>query len=741
MRKVIIILIILALGITPLLTQGNLYFVGGDDMRLYYMYPKEYIQNLLLNIVTDNSISGGNMGYYPATHPVPLVALIWLVKTLVPANTQFVMYGINWSLSFLFFYLLMGFWISDKSRFSFFAKVASCLIYIFSPFLFMTFYKHQMIVLFLITAFPGVLYFFIKSVRQRNPLYVFSACLIISIFSTNLSSIPWMLPMFITSTPLLFWEFYKDKKTFFWHAIIFVICYFLLNISWIFHLVYLTIYNTGLVDGLSSYLTPEFLKANIAGILGTSRQYSPLNGVVSQLVIGLTKNLTIVSYVNLIFIFLIVAAGVFIKKERNNILISGFILGLLSLLISWIMLAPNIQTWGPDAFIWLSLRVPFFTMFRNMSDKFALPMAFFYALTLGSSLVILANRFANKALRLIVRCSLSVVILINIYPLLQNRSEHVGVAAKMSGSFNDDFNALADYLLTLKNPSRILWLPLNFPSFINIEDKYNPGHYYSGPSPLRFLSNRQDYAGQFSFISSNDFGIADKIFPMIDAKDFKSFGKLIQLRNARYIILDKQQLPETMKPYLYNHYSIEYGKLKMQTEEFVNEFIGKKLQEFGTRYVLYEINPKYNNDRIYLTDSYEIFPKNLPNIEYEKVSDSLYNISLKSISKSRKLVFLDSYYKDWTLYVKGDSETKAYQKGKNVPVQGFANGWEINLDEIIKNFSKGYYTTNMDGSINIKMTLYFEPSKYNKPTRIISAMTFVILGLSQLILLAKRNNV
>ncbi len=740
MRKVILIVIMLVLGAAPLLTQGSLYFVGGDDMRLYYMFPREYIQNLLLNIVTDNSIGGGNMGYNPGTHPVPLVTLMWLVKTLIPANTQFVMYGINWSLSFIFFYLLMGFWISDKTKFNFFIRVVSSLIYIFSPFLLMTFYKHQMIVLFLVAAFPGVLYFFIKSVRQRNLLYVFTACLIISIFSTNLSSIPWMLPMFLTSIPLLFWEFYKDKRTFLWHVIVFGFCYVLLNISWMFHLVYVTIYNTGLVSGLGSYLTPDFLKANIAGILGTSRQYSPLNGVVSQLIIGLTKKLTIVSYINVIFISIIVLAGLFINKEKNKILTVGYVLGLFSLLISWFMLTPNIQDWGPDTFVWLALRVPMFTMFRNMSDKFALPMSFFYALAFGISMSILSNKFVNNTLRLIVGCLIIIAISVNAYPLFQNRSEHAGVIAKTS-AFNDDFNALAEYLLKMKNPSRILWLPLNFPTFVNVEDKHIPGNYYSGPSPLRLLSNRQDYAGQFSFITSNDFGIADKIFPMIDTKDFESFGKLLQLRNARYVILDKQQLPEAMKPFLYNHYSILYGKLKIQTDDFVSEFIGKKLEDFGNRYTLYEINPKYNNDRIYLTDNYNLFPKDVPNVEYEKISDSLYKINLKSIGKLRKLVFLDSYYKDWTLYIDGGSEPMAYRKGKNDPVQEFANGWEIDPVDIKKNFSEDYYSINSDGSLNLNMTLFFEPSKYNSPIRAVSVGSFIVLGVSQLFLLLKRNNV
>ncbi len=737
--SVIIIFIALILGVTPMLTQGNLYFVGGDDMRLYYMFPKEYIQNLLLNIVTDNSISGGNMGYYPATHPVPLVSLMLLAKTVIPANTQFVMYGLNWALGFIFLYLLLGLWVSNESRINFFIKVVVSLFYIFSPFLFKTFYKHQMIVIYLIAASPGLLYFFIKSVRQRNLLYVFSACLIFSILSTNLSSLPWTIPIFMTSVPILFVEFWRSKKVFVLHAFLFVICYGLLNISWLFHFINLTINNTGLANALGTYSSEEFLNANIAGILGTSRIFSPLNGVINQLEIGLAKSISIISYINLVFIAMIVGAGALVNREKNRILTTGYILGLLGLLSSWYLMTPNFQNWGPNLFLWMSLRVPFFTMFRNMFDKFSLPLAMYYALTLGISLSMLVSRFTCKKLHLIVGALLIVTILVNAYPLFLVRTEHVGVQAKLSGTFNDDFNNLVSYLNNLKNPSRVLWLPLNYPSFSNVEDKYNPGHYYSGPSLLRLVANRQDYAGQYSFITATDFSIAEEIFPMIEKKDFTAFGKLIQLRNARYVILDKQNLPESMKPYLYNHYSIEYGKLKMQTDDFIKSLIGKKLQDFGTRYALYEINPEFNNDRIYLTDDYDAFPKNLPNVNYEKISDSSYKVNLSNINKPRKLVFLDSYYRDWTLYLIGP-ELKAYRKGENVPVQGFANGWEIDPNEIKSNFSDDYYTTNSNGSLNLNMALYFEPDKFNKPIRNISLASFVVLGCSQLILLKKRGH-
>ncbi len=595
-----------------------------------------------------------------------------------------------------------------------------------------------MIIIYLIAATPMVLYLFIQSVRKRNLLYVFSASLALSVLSTNLSSLPWTIPILITSTPILVYEFWKNKKVFVFHALLFGISYIFLNISWLFHLVYLTINHTGLTDTLGTYSSPDFIKANIAGTLGTTTLFSPLNGVLNQLEVGLVNKLSVVSYINLVFIAVIVSAGTFIHREKNRILATSYVLGLLSLLISWFLMTPNFSHWGPKVFIWLSLHVPFFTMFRNMFDKFSLTTSFYYALTLGIGLSVLTKHILDKKLHLIAGIILFVTIAMNAYPSLLLRTEHVGVQAKLSGIFNDDFNNLTAYVLKLPNPSRILWLPLNYPTFVNVEDKYFPGHYYSGPSPLRFLANRQDYTGQFSFITSTNIAIGDSIFPMIKDKKYAQFGHMLQLLNARYVIWDKQQLPDSMTSYLYG--GDNRFVFKIQTKEFMNEFLGKKLKDFGNRYSLYEINPKYNNDRIYLTDDYNTFPKNLPNVAYEKISDSLYKINLTKIKNSQKLVFLDSYYRDWTLYLEGP-KPKAYHKGKNVPVQGFANGWEIDPREIKSDFSSDYYSTNPDGSLNISMKLYFEPEKFNKPIRTISLASFIILGCSQIPLLFKRNNV
>ena len=52
----------IALLLLPALFWGDRKIVGGDDTRLYYFYPLEFLKNYATSIVGDNHISG--LGYY-----------------------------------------------------------------------------------------------------------------------------------------------------------------------------------------------------------------------------------------------------------------------------------------------------------------------------------------------------------------------------------------------------------------------------------------------------------------------------------------------------------------------------------------------------------------------------------------------------------------------------------------------------------------------------------------------------
>ena len=56
-------------------------------------------------------------------------------------------------------------------------------------------------------------------------------------------------------------------------------------------------------------------------------------------------------------------------------------------------------------------------------------------------------------------------------------------------------------------------------------------------------------------------------------------------------------------------------------------------------------------------------------------------------------------------------------------VYEYANQWTIDPEYIRKNYGKEYYHENPDGSIDIRMTLYFRPQSYFYLGLIISGLT------------------
>ena len=93
----------LLLIIPTLFWNNPLYKIGGDDSLLYYIFPLEMIRYFLINIISNNNLSG--LGVYGnQLYMFPFYFLILLFKNTLPfLNIQALFYGFNLGLGFLFF--------------------------------------------------------------------------------------------------------------------------------------------------------------------------------------------------------------------------------------------------------------------------------------------------------------------------------------------------------------------------------------------------------------------------------------------------------------------------------------------------------------------------------------------------------------------------------------------------------------------------------------------------------------
>ena len=244
-RSIVLATIALGFFLMPNLLWGNLYIVGGDDSRLYYIFPFEYLKNFSFNVMSNNTL-GGNMGYFPVSYSAPTVAVLALFKYLLPMwNTQLLAYGLIVSFGFVFFYLFLQQWLPSRTTFAFWSGIAASLAYILSPFITRTFFQHQLISIFLIMVLPACLTLFIAGVKRKNMGYIIASSLLYSFFSSTVFGFPWLLSVVFTLVPLCIY-FFRRSGSYAWKALaIFIGVTIASNIYWIIHYIIPVLYQTG----------------------------------------------------------------------------------------------------------------------------------------------------------------------------------------------------------------------------------------------------------------------------------------------------------------------------------------------------------------------------------------------------------------------------------------------------------------------------------------------------------------
>jgi len=716
----------LLLIIPTLFWNNPLYKIGGDDSLLYYIFPLEMIRYFLINIISNNNLSV--LGVYGnQLYMFPFYFLILLFKNTLPfLNIQALFYGFNLGLGFLFFFYLLGLWIKSKNlNHNFLIKVIASVHYVFSCFTVYTLWQSQLFVMYLVAIFPLILYLFIKGVQENKKIYIILNSVILSIFSILLLSVPWFVALLISSFPLLFFFFLKNKKRFVIFSSIFILILILLNFYWLFHFVYSPFSSDHVaIDIISGVTSQSFRNSNQYLV----RIVSAGNSLIFPFLALFHKNIQqqfgwqtynifsqqylILLYLNLVFLIPIILASFFLRKTKTQDR-QLYLYSLVSWLITLYFFTVKIGNWGVNLFVWLTLHIPGFVMFRNMYDKFGLALAFSYAFLFAISLKIVFDNISNARIKNFSLLVIFVIILLNAkpfilgefykYPMWTTKNTYNTISG-----FNSDFNDLIFYLKKMDEPSRFLWLPMNNANYIQISDKSLKNHYYSGVSPLQFLANKSDFNGKISFPARE----SDEIFKGIKEGKYNLVGNYFRQFNVKYIIINRDISQDLQQSYLFGH-----ALYDSQNMNFYNVVLGKLVRNFGKRYSIYEINSRFANEKIYITEDTHKFPTSFLQIKYRKKASYEYIIQVKNLTNKSYLVFLDPYHKQWELRL---PNSQIFINGSHKLVFDYANGWLLDPEYIRKNVSKQYYHENVDGSIDMTIKLFFKPQNYFIPGIIVS---------------------
>jgi len=299
------------------------------------------------------------------------------------------------------------------------------------------------------------------------------------------------------------------------------------------------------------------------------------------------------------------------------------------------------------------------------------------------------------------------------------------IDSRVSGKFDEEYLELMDYIKEFDNDSRIMWLPLNSPTYTYVKDGRYPESYYSGSSPTRILADKTDFAGRFSFIVPGDISLGDKIvFNMLPNKEYTEVAKILQSLNVQYLIVDHRTLPGEIQDYYYDR---DRKIINAQTPEFYSEILGRKLKDIGSEFSVYEINQSYMSDKITLEAKYT----------YQKLASYSYLVKVEGLKKGSDLIFKEAFDDRWNLYLANDQKAIDNDDYQNTFAEFYGNKWFINPEYIKNNYSDNLYQVNEDGSLNMNLIIYFKPQKYVLPATIVSIGTFIIVSFYTLLYLIK----
>jgi len=734
-EKIILWGIFLFLVLAPSLFWGNLKFIGGDDTRLYYFFPWEYLKNYSFHLISDNNVSALG-SYFPQSGIAPLVFLFGFLQAIVSffhVNAQLLFFGLNIGIGFLSFFFLLGNWISGNMV----LRVTASVLYATSTFVYFSFYSALWPGMYLVAVGPLSVHFFANGVMERKaPLIVLSA-IVVALFGNVISAVPWGVAFFLSIVPILAYLAFYHTRQFIFSLGGFLIIFFLVGAFYFipfFHSIFSTSGNDLNIVTRVANNSEQMIADNNSVIDAVAKHNSVLYPFFNLFHKNLQRDFSWSSYevyekwsmpllpINLLFLVIMISAFFFLRREGNK----GIVILYLGSFFTWLGIlygfTANIGDWGLNVFFWFNEHIPGFSMFRNMYDKFGFALAFSYAFLFAISAQIITQYFKSEFKNKVFLAIAFVLVFLNGTPFILGKNFHAPFRGTESTSdritdFNQNYYDLVEVVKTLPGSSRILWLPFARSSYVAIRDREESNHYYLGPSPLQILAARADYTGSESFFQKGD--IVEKAL----SGRYDEIGLFLRTMNVGYIIVNDDISEDIQGSSLYTN--TQRGDIyAAQGESFRRILLGKKIEDFGGRYSLYKINDRFRNEKLYMTDDLSEFPEDFSRVEYHKDASYQYTLSIKGIREEEHLVFLDPYHKLWELYLRKDREK--FLIGSPDIVFDYANGWTIDPEYIKKNFPKEAYTVNPDGSINLELTLYFKPQSYFYLGLIISGTTLIL---------------
>lgn len=696
----------------PYYLFGGKLFIGGDDSRLFYIFPWEWIHNIAFYSWFHFSAIGTNN---PNQFILPFLYVWsfigWIVQSKVILD--YLSFSLPLILGFIYFQKMFGEIIEEKNNENKLVFYVGSLFYTLSPIIAFNQLSIFLYSVWLIGLIPLLLYYYLKYLKTDNFLYVFLSGLWSLLFSFTIGSVAWFLGFCISVfiALLIVIPYYSKKEIVFFvkKSIIFLGIFIFSQAIWIYPFAINVLFpekNSFLGSVLSQRTSDTFTSTVLSTATGNIF-YPMLNLFHRKLLFDYNspfKDIFLSFYdktivFNSLFVILFFLALLNLKRYLNKKELRYYLFFFVSFLLSLFFFTANI---GPLINIYLLMgHLPGFVMFRNFYDKFAFGYSLLYSIIFTFSLLILVRRFDKIKNFLIIGVLL--VIFINVIPIK-------AVVNKVLWTTQDIYSVITlpeEYLdfidqvqKTVPQTSNILSLPFNIAGYTIIKDKNN-NNVFAGRSPVQLFTGINDFSGNLSFSPVD----TDRFVNDLKKRDYKDLNDFFVLHNINYIFITKNIPNEVLHSYLFDKKVLNY-----QDEKFLKAITGKEiLKSKKGSYILYTI--KYSTS---------LFPSK--NVIFNEVNPVTYKLTLKNLRSPQQLVFLDAFSGWWKLYPEALNSNSSsnelvyiFRKDifseSHVPYKNYANQWTVDPNVIKQSLPKNYFHLNPDGSIDLNLTLYFKPQE------------------------------
>lgn len=706
-------------------------FIGGDDTRLFYYFPWEYIINSAFYSWANVSSVGFNN---PNQHQLPFLFL-WSLLYQIFQNRIIIGYlafSLPLIVGFIYFEKFINELTNNKYKIS---AYIGALFYIFSPIIQVNQLSYFLTSAFLIGFFPFISFYFLRYLKTSEFSYIWKAILLGLFFSITTYNIPGIIGLivclFIGLIVALFLYTKKELFLFIKKSFIFFGLFGLSQLFWIIPFASMFFVKTGNSFGQQISLISNTFTSTVLGSATGNIIYPLLNLFHRQLIIDFEWQVKDVFFqfydktffINSIYLVVVLLGLYLLKRKSKNSEIKIFLITFSSFLFSLFVFTVNI---GPlkDVFILIKF-LPMSVMFRNFYDKFALGYVFLYAMLLSLSIGIIIKNFPKFRLHLFF--TLIFVILFGAIPIRQVVNNHLWTTKSTYKviSIPEEYTLFLESVKQTVDPSAyVLNIPYNLGGYSVIKDPQD-NSVYAGTSPLKIFTGINDISGSYSFPGSFFGNEVKEWWRSILERDYDNIRKIMKRFNMNYVFVTKNIPYEVQYSYLFDR----GDRIQTQDEDFLAAITNKRILVSSEGN--YELYTAKNRNLLFSSE----------NLYFQKINPTKYLIHIRNLKK-QDLLFFESFHPGWKLYATNKSPdcinnknivvsiNKVYEcryKYSAFDIEDISYLWKTPaFADSHKTYDDFFNKWTVEDSRDATLVLYFMPQSYFYLGTLLSFIVFVV---------------